>query len=173
MRPHGQAAPEPDGALRVTGLPLPRISELAHQADVRLWELSPHQASLEEAYMQMTQGAVDYRSTADARAGLQEAPAGYAPQGGAPQGFAGGPGYPGGQPGLPGQVPAGVPGQGQPNPYAQQAPGYPPPAQGHPYGGPEPYGAPHPYGQQPAAPMPPAAPAAPAAQPTPHHEDAR
>ena len=32
-------------------------------ADVRLWELSPHQASLEEAYMRMTQGAVDYRST--------------------------------------------------------------------------------------------------------------
>ncbi|WP_327154750.1 ATP-binding cassette domain-containing protein [Streptomyces tubercidicus] len=181
----GQTAPEPDGALRVTGLPLPRISELAHQADVRLWELSPHQASLEEAYMQMTQGAVDYRSTADARAGLQEAPAGYAPQG-----YAGGPGFPPGQPGMPGQVPAGVPGQvpagmpmqGQPNPYAPQdpyaqqapgatpGPGYPPPAQGHPYGGPGQYGAPHPYGQQPAAPMPPAAPAD---LPTPHHEDAR
>ncbi|MGW9428212.1 ATP-binding cassette domain-containing protein [Streptomyces decoyicus] len=185
----GQAAPEPDGALRVTGLPLPRISELAHQADVRLWELSPHQASLEEAYMRLTQGAVDYRSTADPRGGLQGAPAGYAPQG-APQGFAGGPGYGAGQPGVPGQVPAGVPGQGQPNPYAQQdpyaqqapgaaGPGYPPPAQaqGHPYGSPESYGAPHPYGQQPAAPMPPANPAAPPAapadQPTPHHEDAR
>ncbi|MEV5125230.1 ATP-binding cassette domain-containing protein [Streptomyces decoyicus] len=193
----GQAAPEPDGALRVTGLPLPRISELAHQADVRLWELSPHQASLEEAYMRLTQSAVDYRSTADPRGGLQGAPAGYAPQG-APQGFAGGPGYGAGQPGVPGQVPAGVPGQvpaglpgqGQPNPYAQQdpyaqqapgaaGPGYPPPAQaqGHPYGSPESYGAPHPYGQQPAAPMPPANPAAPPAapadQPTPHHEDAR
>ncbi|WP_328690001.1 ATP-binding cassette domain-containing protein [Streptomyces caniferus] len=183
-----QIAPEPDGALRVTGLPLPRISDLAHQADVRLWELSPHQASLEEAYMRMTQGAVDYRSTHDPRGGPQGAPAGYAPQGGAPQGFAGGPGYAAGQPG---QVPAGVPGQGQPNPYAQQDPysqqapgaapgqGYPPPApaQGHPYGSPESYGAPHPYGQQPAAPMPPAAPVAPpvspADQPTPHHEEAR
>ncbi|WP_129294163.1 ABC transporter ATP-binding protein [Streptomyces lydicus] len=177
----GQVVPEPDGALRVTGLPLPRISDVAHLAGVRLWELSPHQASLEEAYMQLTQGAVDYRSTHDQRAGLQGAPAGYAPQGAAPQGFAGGPGYPAGQPG---QAPAGVPGQGQQNPYAQQdpyaqqaagaapGPGYPPPAQaqGHPYGGPESYGAPHPYGQQPAAPMPPAAPAA---QPTPHHEDAR
>lgn len=115
----------------MTGLPLPRISDLAHAAEVRLWELSPHQASLEEAYMRMTQGAVDYRSTADARAGLQEAPAGFAPQGPPPQGYAGGPGYPAGQPGgpgqvpagMPGQVPAGVPGQGQPNPYAQQAPG--------------------------------------------------
>lgn len=76
----GQVMPEPDGALRVTGLPLPRISDLAHSADVRLWELSPHQASLEEAYMRMTQGAVDYRSTADQKSGLmQQQPVGYAP----------------------------------------------------------------------------------------------
>ncbi|MGW4161228.1 ABC transporter ATP-binding protein [Streptomyces sp. NPDC004788] len=67
----GQVLPEPDGALRVTGLALPRISDLAHGADVRLWELSPHQASLEEAYMRMTQGAVDYRSTDDRLAHLQ------------------------------------------------------------------------------------------------------
>ncbi|MFI1886963.1 ABC transporter ATP-binding protein [Streptomyces jumonjinensis] len=70
----GQVVPEPDGALRVMGLPLPQISELAHGADVRLWELSPHQASLEEAYMRMTQGAVDYRSTADQKAGLMQQP---------------------------------------------------------------------------------------------------
>ena len=79
--------PEQDGALRVTGLPLPRISDLAHDADVRLWELSPHQASLEEAYMRMTQGAVDYRSTdrpegrapAAAAAGRAAADAGAGP----------------------------------------------------------------------------------------------
>ncbi|WP_434596716.1 ABC transporter ATP-binding protein [Streptomyces sp. A5-4] len=70
----GQVVPEPDGALRVVGLPLPRISDLAHQAGVQLWELSPHQASLEEAYMRMTQGAVDYRSTADQLAGFQQPP---------------------------------------------------------------------------------------------------
>ncbi|UQA93059.1 ABC transporter ATP-binding protein [Streptomyces halobius] len=160
----GQVVAEKDGALRVSGLPLPRISDLAHEADIRLWELSPHQASLEEAYMQLTQGAVDYRSTVDQRAGLQEAPAGYGPQGGVPQGYA-----------VPGYTP------GQPNPYTQQAAGaapgqgYPPPAQGHPYGA-EPYGAPHPYGQQPQAPapMPPSAPApAPADPATPHPEDAR
>jgi ABC-2 type transport system ATP-binding protein len=77
----GQVMSEPDGALRVTGLQLPRISDLAHGADVRLWELSPHQASLEEAYMRMTQGAVDYRSTVDEKAGLhQPVPGGgYAP----------------------------------------------------------------------------------------------
>ncbi|MFE9257508.1 ABC transporter ATP-binding protein [Streptomyces sp. NPDC006879] len=63
---------EPDGALRVTALPLPRISELAHRAGIRLWELSPHTASLEEAYMRMTQAAVDYRSTEDPKAQLWE-----------------------------------------------------------------------------------------------------
>ncbi|MFD3943549.1 ABC transporter ATP-binding protein [Streptomyces sp. NPDC058579] len=68
----GRVMSEPDGALRVTGLALPRISDLAHDADVRLWELSPHQASLEEAYMRMTQGAVDYRSTDDQLAHLQQ-----------------------------------------------------------------------------------------------------
>ncbi|MDT9680602.1 ABC transporter ATP-binding protein [Streptomyces sp. TRM76323] len=65
---------EPDGALRVTGLPLPRVSDLAHGAGVRLWELSPHQASLEEAYMRLTQTAVDYRSTDDRLAELGPVP---------------------------------------------------------------------------------------------------
>ncbi|MFE7410712.1 ABC transporter ATP-binding protein [Streptomyces laurentii] len=73
----GGVMPEPDGALRVTGLALPRISDLAHEADVRLWELSPHQASLEEAYMRMTQSAVDYRSTDDRLAHLQPPAAPY------------------------------------------------------------------------------------------------
>jgi ABC-2 type transport system ATP-binding protein len=83
----GGVMSEPDGALRVTGLPLPRISDLAHEAGVRVWELSPHQASLEEAYMRLTQGAVDYRSTADALAGFQPAPRpGHGPPGyGAPE----------------------------------------------------------------------------------------
>ncbi|MET9697691.1 ABC transporter ATP-binding protein [Streptomyces sp. NPDC006529] len=65
---------EPDGALRVTGLELPRISDLAHGAGVRLWELSPHRASLEEAYMRMTHGSVEYTSTDDPRAELFEPP---------------------------------------------------------------------------------------------------
>ncbi|WP_228990142.1 ABC transporter ATP-binding protein [Streptomyces sp. DH8] len=68
----GRVLSEPGGALRITGLPLPRISELAHGCGVRLWELSPHQASLEEAYMRLTQGLVDYRSTDDAKEGLAQ-----------------------------------------------------------------------------------------------------
>ncbi|MEU6734302.1 ABC transporter ATP-binding protein [Streptomyces physcomitrii] len=146
----GQVLPEPDGALRVTGLPLPRISDLAHEAGIRLWELSPHQASLEEAYMRMTQGAVDYRSTDDKLAGFDQ------------------PLPPGAQP--PPQLP--VPGQGQPGWYPP-----PPPQQGGPVPAGRPYGIPaqapagQPYGapvQAPAAPV-----AAPAPQPHPYREDSR
>ncbi|RZU13174.1 ABC transporter ATP-binding protein [Streptomyces sp. BK239] len=146
----GHVLPEQDGALRVTGLPLPRISDIAHEADVRLWELSPHQASLEEAYMRMTQGAVDYRSTIDQKAGLQQ------------------PLPPGAQPPMP------VPGQGQPGWYAPPPPqqGYAPPQPAQaPYGGQAPAGGANPYAQpspgpaqgHPAQPAP--ASAAPAAPP--------
>ncbi|MFI1800923.1 ABC transporter ATP-binding protein [Streptomyces sp. NPDC020379] len=136
----GQVLAEPDGALRVTGVPLPRISDLAHDADVRLWELSPHQASLEEAYMRMTQGAVDYRSTADQRAGLMRADP-YAQQ----YGYG---------------VAQGQPGWGQP---AQGGWGQPAPANPYPVltgEQPNPYAA---APQAPAAPAPPAEPPAPAA----------
>ncbi|QNP65334.1 ABC transporter ATP-binding protein [Streptomyces genisteinicus] len=114
----GQVMPEPDGALRITGLVLPRISDVAHDAGVRLWELSPHQASLEEAYMRMTQGAVDYRSTNDQKAGLmQQPPMGHVP----PQQI----------PEVPQQGWYAPPAPGQ-NPYAQpaapQAPAVPPTA---------------------------------------------
>ncbi|MGW1891088.1 ATP-binding cassette domain-containing protein [Streptomyces sp. NPDC002004] len=157
----GQVLPETDGALRVTGLPLPRISDLAHDAGVRLWELSPHQASLEEAYMRMTQGAVDYRSTIDQKEGLMQ------------------PLPPGMQP--PVQMP--VPGQGQPGWYAPpppqqggqpfampQGPGYAAPGAAGPV--PNPYAAP----QQPPAPAQAQPPAAAPASPDltkPHSEDAR
>ncbi|MBV2353288.1 ABC transporter ATP-binding protein [Streptomyces sp. J2-1] len=160
----GHVLPEQDGALRVTGLPLPRISELAHETDVRLWELSPHQASLEEAYMRLTQSVVDYRSTDDPKAGFQQPP------------------VPGAQPPMP------VPGQGQPGWYAPPPPaegGGPfPPAPSGPYdpaAAPTPGAAPNPYTAPAAPPAPPAAPPAgpaPSAAPAPaagpnQTEDAR
>jgi ABC-2 type transport system ATP-binding protein len=134
----GHVMPEQDGALRVTGLPLPRISDLAHESDVRLWELSPHQASLEEAYMRMTQGAVDYRSTIDQKSGLQQPlppdaqPPMPVPGQGQPGWYAPPPPQPGGQPFAPQGAPAapyggppvgayGAPGAGAPNPYAAPA----------------------------------------------------
>ncbi|MFF9343173.1 MULTISPECIES: ABC transporter ATP-binding protein [unclassified Streptomyces] len=142
----GQVLSEPDGALRVTGLPLPRISDLAHGADVRLWELSPHQASLEEAYMRLTQGAVDYRSSDDKLAHLQAPPQ------------PGQPGY-----GLPPQpvAPADVPQQGW---YA------PPPPGQNPYAA-----APQPPAAAPAAPPTPpqAAPRPSLQKPSDTTEDAR
>ncbi|WP_329334626.1 ABC transporter ATP-binding protein [Streptomyces sp. NBC_00663] len=131
----GHVLPEQDGGLRITGLPLPRISDIAHDTDVRLWELSPHSASLEEAYMRMTQGAVDYRSTIDQKAGLQR------------------PLPPGAQPPMP------VPGQGQPDWYAPPPPQqqYTPQGQAPtgPYAAGQPSGGP--YGA-PGAPVPAAAP---------------
>ncbi|WP_130798875.1 ABC transporter ATP-binding protein [Streptomyces otsuchiensis] len=113
----GQVLPEQDGALKVIGLELPRISDLAYGADVRLWELSPHHASLEEAYMRMTQGAVDFRSSDDPRgAGSGE---GMGMGAGMGAGSAMGAGTPGPPPGA----------QPPPGGYAPHA-GYPPHA-GH------------------------------------------
>ncbi|MEV1023473.1 ATP-binding cassette domain-containing protein [Streptomyces sp. NPDC050264] len=120
----GQVLPEQDGGLRVTGLPLPRISDLAHGADVRLWELSPHQASLEEAYMRMTQGAVDYRSTTDQLAGFQPPlPPGTLPPQQLPVAGQGQPGWY--APPPPQAQPQPAPGQ---NPYAAAPPQAPPAA---------------------------------------------
>jgi ABC-2 type transport system ATP-binding protein len=170
-----QVGAEPDGALRVTGLPLPRISDLAHEADVRLWELSPHSASLEEAYMRLTNAAVDYRSTLDARQGLQAAggaPGGWAapgvpgvPPGGAQPGW-GAPPVPGAvPPGAvpPGAVPPGAPAGPWGQPYGPPVvPGQPPQAWGAPQGayGPA-VGAPPVAGPPPGAPAGPPVPQAP------------
>jgi ABC-2 type transport system ATP-binding protein len=50
------------GSLKVTGLSAAQIGELAYQRQIPLYELSPQQASLEEAYMKMTQDAVEYHA---------------------------------------------------------------------------------------------------------------
>jgi ABC-2 type transport system ATP-binding protein len=44
----------------VTGLPAPRIGELAASASVVLYELTPRLASLEEAFMELTADSVQY-----------------------------------------------------------------------------------------------------------------
>ncbi|MEU1939844.1 ATP-binding cassette domain-containing protein [Streptomyces coeruleorubidus] len=176
----GHVLPEQDGALRVTGLPLPRISDIAHDHDVRLWELSPHQASLEEAYMRMTQGAVDYRSTIDQKEGLQQQlppgaqPPMPVPGQGQPGWYAPPPPQPGGQPFT--MPPQGAPGQAPAGPYgAPGAPGAPVAAPITP--GASGAGTPNPYAQPaggppqtsaqgaPQVPQPPAPPAGQASQP--------
>ncbi|MER7282517.1 ATP-binding cassette domain-containing protein [Dactylosporangium sp. NPDC000244] len=58
----GAVAPEPDGALLITELPLPRVGDLAYDGGVRLHELSPLQASLEQAFMELTKDSVEYHA---------------------------------------------------------------------------------------------------------------
>ncbi|TDD59934.1 ATP-binding cassette domain-containing protein [Actinomadura rubrisoli] len=58
--------------LRVTGTPLERIGLISHEIGVPLYELSAQEASLEEAYMELTGTSVEYAAPAppehDARA---------------------------------------------------------------------------------------------------------
>jgi ABC-2 type transport system ATP-binding protein len=61
------------GALEVEGGKAERIGELAAQYGIVLHELSPQQASLEEAFMQLTADAVEYH----ARTGPETAPRGW------------------------------------------------------------------------------------------------
>jgi ABC-2 type transport system ATP-binding protein len=61
-RAGGQVELEIDGALRVEGLDLPEVGDLAFVADVRLHELSRVTASLEAAYLALTDDDVEYRA---------------------------------------------------------------------------------------------------------------
>ncbi len=56
------------GALELRGIDAERVGELACAHGIALHELSPRSASLEEAYMSLTQGAVEYRSDVTATA---------------------------------------------------------------------------------------------------------
>jgi ABC-2 type transport system ATP-binding protein len=49
-----------DDSIVVTGLPAPRIGELAAGASLVLHELTPQLPSLEEAFMELTAGSVEY-----------------------------------------------------------------------------------------------------------------
>jgi ABC-2 type transport system ATP-binding protein len=67
----GQVRPESSGegdgtaSMVVTGLPAPRIGELAASASVVLHELAPRLASLEEAFMELTADSVEYGKVED------------------------------------------------------------------------------------------------------------
>jgi ABC-2 type transport system ATP-binding protein len=66
VAPHG-----PPGAARiaVTGLPAERIGALAFEHRIMLHELTNRTASLEEAFMELTAGSVEYLSGDAGRAG--------------------------------------------------------------------------------------------------------
>jgi ABC-2 type transport system ATP-binding protein len=58
----GTVSTATDGALLVSGVPAPRIGELAAQDRIVLHELTPVAGSLEQAYMELTQGETEYVS---------------------------------------------------------------------------------------------------------------
>ncbi|HEX3906638.1 MAG TPA: ATP-binding cassette domain-containing protein [Mycobacteriales bacterium] len=58
----GTATPDGDSTLTVTGLTTEAVGELAGSNGVILHELSNVEASLESVFMQLTEGAVDYRA---------------------------------------------------------------------------------------------------------------
>jgi ABC-2 type transport system ATP-binding protein len=62
VRAGGKVAPEPDGSLLITELPLPRVGDLAFDHGIRLHELAPLQASLEQAFMELTKDSVEFHA---------------------------------------------------------------------------------------------------------------
>jgi ABC-2 type transport system ATP-binding protein len=59
---HGAAVTATDaGAVQVVGLTAEKIGDLALDGGLPLYELTPRRASLEEAYMELTREAVEYR----------------------------------------------------------------------------------------------------------------
>jgi ABC-2 type transport system ATP-binding protein len=60
-----------NGSLEVDGNKSEYIGELAAQHQIVLHELSPQQASLEEAFMQLTAESVEYHAHSDAPAAPQ------------------------------------------------------------------------------------------------------
>jgi ABC-2 type transport system ATP-binding protein len=49
-----------DGALTITGMPAPRIAELAAGAGIAVYELTPQRISLEQAFMELTADSLEY-----------------------------------------------------------------------------------------------------------------
>jgi ABC-2 type transport system ATP-binding protein len=64
LRAAGASVSVDEGLVRVTGLDCAAVGEIAALHRVVLHELSPHAASLEEAFMELTKDSVDYRTDA-------------------------------------------------------------------------------------------------------------
>jgi ABC-2 type transport system ATP-binding protein len=74
----GRVVEAPGGALEVTGISAPAIGDLAAARGIALHELTPQTASLEEAFMELTDESVEFR-------GFElPQPAGASPRGQAP-----------------------------------------------------------------------------------------
>ncbi|MGW4802192.1 ABC transporter ATP-binding protein, partial [Nonomuraea sp. NPDC004297] len=61
LRADGMSVSRPgENELEVTGAPVERVGDLAHEAGIRLHELRAKEASLEQAYQELTAGSVEY-----------------------------------------------------------------------------------------------------------------
>jgi ABC-2 type transport system ATP-binding protein len=58
-----QVTPGEDGALEVSGLTAEQIGETAAAAQIVLHELTPHEASLEEAFMELTRDELEFAAS--------------------------------------------------------------------------------------------------------------
>lgn len=58
----GSVETAPDGALVVSGLEAPEIGDIAFQVGAPVHELAPVEASLEEAFMELTRGDVEFQA---------------------------------------------------------------------------------------------------------------
>ena len=63
----GQVPGQPMDWIEVAGLPTERIADLASAHTIPVYELTPHLASLEEAFMDTTRDAVEFQSATDGR----------------------------------------------------------------------------------------------------------
>jgi len=63
LRQAGATVEVDRGALEIVGLSAPEVGELAAQHAVILHELTPHRASLEEAFMELTQDSVEFHAS--------------------------------------------------------------------------------------------------------------
>jgi ABC-2 type transport system ATP-binding protein len=60
----GVVRADEDGGLSVTGMEAPAISHVAAARNIAIYELTPRHASLEDAYLDLTRGSVEYRASA-------------------------------------------------------------------------------------------------------------
>jgi ABC-2 type transport system ATP-binding protein len=62
LRRRGGTVQDEDGALRVAGLVAEQIGDTAREGGLAVHELTPRRASLEEAYLDLTRDALEYRN---------------------------------------------------------------------------------------------------------------
>ena len=69
----GQARPNGDGTLTVTGVSAPRVAELSAHARIVVYELTPQRASLEKAFLELTAGSQEFTARIPAGAAGRDA----------------------------------------------------------------------------------------------------